>query len=304
MDAIPNQAPRLLDQVRAHCAARGYSERTAALYAWWVRRYVHACGLRHPRDCGAAEVLQFLADLQALTHVSRATQAQARAALVFLYREVLAVPGCAVWLAALPAPRVPPAAPVVLAPEQVRAVLARCGGALGLAVRLAAGCGLRVGEVCALRLDWLDLAGLRLRVVGKGGRGRVVPVPRSLAAALAAHLEARGAEDAQDQARGWQVCPYLFSARAIRPDADGVLGRAGVQPRAVQRVLEAAAEAAQVPQAHMHALRHAFATGLLRRGVDLRSVQVVLGHADIRTTVRYTHTAAVDEAGRVDLLAE
>lgn len=303
MDTHPApRAPGLLAAIRSACAARGYSERTAALYCWWARRFVGANPGRAVRDLGAPECVQFLADLQALAHVSRATQAQARAALVFLFAQVLEVR--APWVAALPAPRVPPAPVQVLTPEQVRAVLARCGGALGLAVRLAAGCGLRVGEVCALRLDWLDLVALRLYVVGKGQRARVVPVPRSLAAALAAHVEARRAEDAADEARGWQVCPYLFAARAIRPDADGVLGRAGVQPRAVQRVLDAAAEAAHVPQAHMHALRHAFATGLLRRGVDLRSVQVVLGHADIRTTVRYTHTAAVDEAGRVDLLAE
>ena len=301
MDTPQTPAPRLLDQIRTACAARAYSERTAELYVWWARRFILANGKRHPRELGHTECVQFLADLAQLGHVSAATQQQARAALVFLYVEVLQVRDA--WLAVLPVPKVPARPVVPLSADQLRRVLSHCTGDAGLALWLVAGTGLRIGEVCGARLDALDLRSGRLHVVGKGGRARVVPVPESLAVRLADHVAGRREQDTQDQARGWQVSPYLFTARAIRPDGDGVLGRAGMQPRCIQRVMSQAAELAHVPQAHVHQLRHTFATELVRAGVDLRSVQIVLGHADIRTTVRYTHPAALAEVARVDLLA-
>lgn len=300
----PAPAPRLLDHVRLHCAARGYTERTATVYAWWVKRFVLAHGKRHPREMGHAECVQFLAELVTLGHVSAATQAQARAALVFLYGVVLADGRAApLWLGLLPSPRVPVAPVRPLSDVELRRLLGACQGQAGLALHLMAACGLRVAEVVGLGQGDVDRATWRLYVRGKGGVGRVVPVPPSLHQALAAQMAERLREDAADQRRGFVPCPGLFSGAAVKVLDDGARGRQALSVRQVQRVLAAAAFAVGLPGAHCHQLRHTYATGLLAEGVDLRSVQVVLGHADIRTTVRYTHPAAVEEAARVDLLA-
>lgn len=297
------RAPRLLEQVRMACAARHYSERTAVIYCYWTRRFVLANDTRHPRDMGRAEVLRFLADLYALDHVSSATQSQARAALVFLYTAVLDLPGAGIWCAALPSPRVKPVPVQPLTASQLRRLLSHCDGQTGLALHLMAGCGLRLAETVGLAVADVDLSGRRLMVRGKGDRARVVPLPPSLVDHLADHIAARGREDEADTARGYGACPALFSGSAMRPDGDGVVTRRALSARQVQRAMEAAAEYAGLPQAHCHNLRHGYATGLVAAGVDLRSVQVVLGHSDIKTTARYLHPQAVAEAGRVDLLA-
>ena len=294
-------APRLVEQLHQACAARHYSDRTAAIYWFWSARFIRANDTRHPVDMGPDDVCRFLADLYSLAHVSAATQAQARAALLFLYRVVLADPRQC-WNE-IPAPRVTPAPVQPLTASQLRRLLSHCNGQAGLVLHLMAGCGLRLAEAVNLRPDSLDLDARRLRCHGKGGRVRVVPIPPSLLDALADHLACRAAEDRADMGRGFGPCGGLFSGSAMRPDSDGVVSRQPLKARAVQRAIEAAAEACNLPQAHCHALRHGYATGLISAGVDLRSVQVVLGHSDIRTTVRYTHTAAAAEAGRVDLLA-
>lgn len=301
----PTQAPRLFDQIRMHCAARSYSERTEVLYVEWARRFILANDRRHPRELGHAEVMRFLADLFSIRHVSTATQAQARAALVFLYTHVLPAAGDEVpsWVGDLPSPRVHPMAVTPLTSSELRRLLAECHGQTGLALHLMAGCGLRLAETVGLRPESVDLVARRLAVIGKGRRPRVVPLPASLVPALAVHLVERAREDAADQARGFGACTGLFSGSALKPHADGVMTRQRLTPRQIQRVIESAADRTGLHRAHCHNLRHGYATGLLGAGVDLRSVQVVLGHADIRTTVRYTHTAAVTEAGRVDLLA-
>lgn len=300
----PVSAPRLLDQVRMCCAARSYSDRTAAVYAWWVKRFVLANGKRHPRELGHAECVRFLAELVTLGHVSAATQAQARAALVFLYAVVLADGQPApLWVAALPAPRVHQQPVQPLTANQLHRLLSYCNGQAGLALHLMAGCGLRLAETVGLRLEGVDLAAGRLLVHGKGGKSRVVPLPPSLAGPLSAHLVERAREDGADQLRGFAACLHLFSGAVMKTGEDGQLCRQPLTVRQVQRVMEKAADLAGLPAAHCHALRHTYATGLLTAGVDLRSVQVVLGHSDIRTTVRYTHTEAAAEAARVDLLA-
>ena len=300
----PTPAPRLIDQVRTACAARGYSPRTFAIYWACTRRYVLDNGTRHPADMGRAEVEAWLGKLYALDHVSHATLSQARAALVFLYRHVLRAAGAAEWCADLPAPRVKPAPVQPLTGRQLRQLLGHCDGQTGMALHLIAGTGLRLSECIGLTPADVDLQARRIRVRGKGDRVRIVPLPLSIRDPLAGHMAERVREDQADQARGFGACPALFSGCAMRPDADGVVTRRPMSARQLQRAIEWAAEMANIPQAHVHNLRHGYATGLLSAGVDLRSVQVVLGHSDIKTTARYLHPQAVEEAARVDLLAE
>lgn len=295
-------APRLVEQLHQACAARHYSDRTASIYWFWAARYIRANDTRHPADMGPDDVCRFLADLYSLAHVSAATQAQARAALLFLYRVVLADPRQC-WNE-IPAPRVTPAPVQPLTATQLRRLLGHCNGQAGLVLHVLAGCGLRLSEAVNLLPSSIDLEAARIRCTGKGRVTRVVPIPPSLLNALADHIECREREDRADMLRGFGPCHGLFSGSAMKPDSDGVVCRQRLTARQVQRTIEAAAEACHLPQAHCHALRHGYATGLISAGVDLRSVQVVLGHSDIRTTVRYTHTAAAAEAGRVDLLAD
>jgi site-specific recombinase XerD len=293
----PARPSKLLDQVRALCAAGGYSTRTANTYADWARRFILANGKQHPATLGRAEVVAFLAGLQ----VGPATRAQARAALVFLYRRVLALP--AAWLDEIPAPRVPQAPVQVLSSVQVLAVLARCGGPAGVALHLMGACGLRLSECCALRLVDVDLSAARLLVHGKGQARRVVPVPASVLGLLAKHVATRQAEEAADVAAGFQASGWLLAGRCVRSDGlGGPVRRQALPVRVVQREIEAAAQAVGV-RAHCHVLRHSYASALVRGGVDLRSVQTVLGHADIRSTVRYVHTLAAERVARVDVLA-
>lgn len=294
----PQSPPRLLDQIRQHCAASGYSPRTAQAYAHWVACFVRASGLQHPRELGKTEVVAWLATL-AQPGGSKASQAQARAALVFLYRRVLGSP--ALWLDEIPAPRVQ--APEVLPLEagQAQALLAHCGATEGLAGALMAGCGLRLAECCALELAAVDLRARRLHVRGKGGGVRVVPVPVSLVAPLRAYMAQRQAENLADQARGWQPCAVLFSGPTMRRNACGTLERQGMARRGLQQAISQAAQAVGA-EAHCHTLRHTFATRLVAAGVDLPSVQRVMGHADIRSTVRYVHVQAVERVARVDPL--
>jgi integrase len=287
-----------LDQLRALCAAGGYSARTAATYAEWARRFILANGKRHPAELGRAEVVAFLAGLQ----VAPATRAQARAALAFLYRRVLALP--AAWLDEIPAARVAPAPVRVLMPAQVRAVLAHCGsGPAGVALHLMGACGLRLSECCALRLADVDLPAARVWVLGKGQARRVVPVPASVLGLLADHVATRKAQEARDVAAGGLACGWLFAGLSVRSDGlGGPFLRQVLPARVVQRQIEAAAQAVGV-RVHCHALRHSYASALVRGGVDLPSVQAVLGHEDIRSTMRYVHTQAAEQVARVDVLA-
>lgn len=294
-------APRLVEQLHQACAARHYSDRTASIYWTWCAAFIRFHCMRHPRDMGMPEVSEYLASLYSVKHVAPATQAQARAALLFLYRDVLGDPRQC-WNE-LPAPRVTPAPVQPLTASQLRRLLGHCNGQAGLVLHVLAGCGLRLAEAVGLSPASIDLDAGRIRAMGKGGVTRVVPIPASLIDALRDHIDCRAREDRADMLRGFGPCTGLFSGSAMKPDSDGVVTRQRLTARQVQRTIEAAAEACHLPQAHCHALRHGYATGLLAAGVDLRSVQVVLGHSDIRTTVRYTHTAAIDEAGRVDLLA-
>jgi integron integrase len=300
---------RLLADVRRAIRVRHYSRRTEQAYVRWVRRYVRALGMRHPAEADAAELRRFLTDLAERGRVSAATQNQAVAALLFLYRHVLgkAVVGDLGIVRARPS--VP--LPVVLTPDEVRRVLSAMSGVNRLVVELLYGSGLRLGEAVTLRVKDLDPARGEIRVrEGKGRRDRHTMLARSTAAAMAEHLErvrARWAAEGADGGGGvplpgalhrkipgatfewgWQ---WVFpGTRRHRDPATGRVFRWHWHPTAVQRAVRAAVRAAGIAKrATCHTFRHSFATHLLEAGYDIRTVQELLGHRDVRTTMIYTH---------------
>jgi integron integrase len=311
--------PRLLDQMSQILRVRHYSPRTEACYVHWARQFILFHGKRHPRDMGAAEVEQFLTHLAVHGHVSASTQNQALNALVFLYQQVLQID-----LGRFDAVRArrPKRLPVVLAPEEVAAVLERVEGdegAFPLMARLLYGCGLRLMECCRLRVKDIELS--RGQIVVRGGKGnkdRVVMLPRSVRADLERHLEWRRRLHERDLARGvarvelpdalerkyplaaqelgWQ---FVFASRQLsRCPRTGRLGRHHVYPFSLQRAVAQAGRAAGLSRAiHCHTFCHSFATHLVERGIDLRTIQVLLGHESLETTMIYTHVARKGPAG-------
>jgi integron integrase len=298
---------------------RHYSPRTEACYLHWVRQFILFHGKRHPRELGAAEVEQFLTHLAVKGHVSASTQNQALNALVFLYQQVLEID-----LGRFDAVRArrPKRLPVVLAPDEVAAVLARVEGGEGtfrLMARLLYGCGLRLQECCRLRVKDIEMSRGQIAVRGgKGNKDRVVMLPRSVRADMECHLEWRRRVHERDLARGvarvelpdalerkypraaqelgWQ---FVFASRQLsRCPRSGRLGRHHIYPASLQRAVAQAGRAAGLSQAiHCHTFRHSFATHLVERGIDLRTIQVLLGHESLETTMIYTHVARKGPAG-------
>jgi integron integrase len=308
--------PRLLDELRGVIRRKNYSIRTEIAYVDWVRRFVHFCELRHPRDCGAREVEHFLTHLAVEGKVTGSTQNQARSALLFLYKEVL---GCELpWLDGVVTAKRPVTLPVVLTAAEVRRLLDRADGIYGLVLRLLYGTGMRVLEALRLRVKDVDFE--RREIVireGKGLRDRVTMLPSSIADDLQRHLDRVGRIHALDLegghgdvylpfalARkyqragrdwGWQ---YVFPADRLSVDPrGGAVRRHHIDPQSIQRALRDASRRAGIAKhATPHTLRHSFATHLLDDGYDIRTVQELLGHKDVSTTMIYTHV--LNKGGR------
>ena len=309
------EPPRLLDRVRAALRARHYSYRTEQAYVGWIRRFILFHGKRHPKDMGDVEINAFLSHLATEGHVAASTQNQALAALLFLYQDVLAmrVP----WLDCLVRARKPERLPVVLSRDEVRAVLAGVRGTPNLICRLLYGTGMRLLEGLRLRVKDVDFACNEILVrEGKGDKDRHTVLPASLRAPLEEHLaRVRALHDA-DLAAGagsvrlpgalaakypnaprewaWQ---WVFPARNLwRDEASGELMRHHLHETAVQKAVRAAVvQAGLTKPVGCHTLRHSFATHLLEDGYDIRTIQELLGHTDVSTTMIYTHV--LNQAG-------
>ena len=316
MDTKASHAPKLLDQVRGKIRLKHYSIRTEQAYVDWIRRFILFFGKQHPRELGAAEVEQFLTHLAVEGNVAASTQSQAKSALLFLYREVLdnELP----WLDNVERAKVPKRLPVVLTRDEVGAVLTRIEGTHWLIASLLYGAGLRIMEALRLRVKDVEFARKEILVRdGKGFKDRVTMLPAALAAPLAEHLKRVKALHEQDLAAGrgavylpyalerkypgaardwaWQ---YVFPSAGLSEDPrTGIVRRHHLQDQAVQRAMRQAVRDAGVDKpATPHTLRHSFATHLLEGGYDIRTVQELLGHADVSTTMIYTHV--LNKGGR------
>ncbi|MDR1887842.1 MAG: integron integrase [Zoogloeaceae bacterium] len=308
--------PKLLDQVRERLRLMHYSIRTEQQYVQWVRRFILFHHKRHPVEMGAAEVEAFLTHLAVEEQVAAATQNQALSALLFLYREVLGVD--LPWLQNVVRAKRPARLPVVLTRREVAAVLDRMQGTHGLMARLLYGTGMRLMECVRLRVKDVDFERTEILIRdGKGGKDRVTMLPQSLSAPLQAHLQTRRRLYDDDFAKG-MAGVYLPDALARKyPEAATdwgwqyvfVAGGYSVDPRSgrerrhhmdeklLQRAMKKAVLAAAIVKpATPHTLRHSFATHLLEGGYDIRTVQELLGHADVSTTMIYTHV--LNKGGR------
>ena len=309
MQTHDSSAPRLLDQVRDRIRRKHYSIRTEQAYLHWVKNFVRFHGVKHPKDMGAREVEAFLTHLSVVRNVSASTQNQALSALLFLYREVLEIE--LPWLDGIERSKRPKRMPVVLTREEVAAVLKELDGTTALILKLAYGTGMRIMEVVRLRVKDVEFArGEILIREGKGFKDRITMLPDSLMLAMRDHLarvrslherdckEGRGEvylpfalpRKYPNAARdwGWQ---YVFPSGKLSVDPrSGREGRHHADPQNIQRRMRQAVQQAGVHKpATPHTLRHSFATHLLESGYDIRTVQELLGHKDVQTTMIYTH---------------
>jgi integron integrase len=301
--------PRLMDRVGEAIRVRHYSRRTEDAYTHWIRRFIVFHGKRHPGELGNREISMFLAALATDGRVAASTQNQALSALLFLYTEVLQRNVGSVDRPV--AAKVPVRVPVVLTVNEVRLVLQQLTGVPWLIAALLYGAGLRLQESLELRVKDLDFERRELTIRrGKGQKDRRVMLPDALCGPLQHHLDGVRAQHRRDLAAGYGrvVLPealerkypnaatewswqFVFPAGRICTDPKyGAPSRFHLHESAIQRAVTAAARAASlVKRVSCHTFRHSFATHLLESGYDIRTVQELLGHSDVRTTMMYTH---------------
>ncbi len=311
------QAPKLLDQVRDAIRVRHYSIRTEKSYVSWVRQYILFHDKKHPREMGEREVSAFLSYLASQRNVAASTQNQALSAILFLYREVLDIK--LDWLEDVVRAKKPERLPVVLSKPETNSLLSRMDGVNRLMASLLYGSGLRLMECLRLRVSDIDFH-KKLIIVrnGKGGKDRVTLFPEPLIPLLQDHLQKvklihkadleRGAgsvflPNALDKKYpnapkewGWQ---YVFPAKNLSTDPrTGIVRRHHIHEKQLQHAVKKAVREAGIhKKASCHTLRHCFATHLLEQGHDIRTIQELMGHKDIRTTQVYTHVLGRHTSG-------
>jgi integron integrase len=308
--------PKLLDQVRERLRVKHYSIRTETQYLQWIKRFILFHDKRHPREMGAVEVEAFLTHLAVAGRVAAATQNQALSALLFLYREVLNID--LPWLDKVVRAKQPQRLPVVLTRQEVTAILDRMTGVHGLMARLLYGTGMRLMECVRLRVKDVDFERAEIVVRdGKGAKDRITMLPQALIGPLQDHLRWRRQLFEDDKAKGraavylpdalgkkyptaavdwpWQ---YIFPSGSYSIDPrSGEERRHHIDEKPLQRAVKKAVQASGVAKlATPHTFRHSFATHLLQSGYDIRTVQELLGHADVATTMIYTHV--LNKGGR------
>jgi len=306
---VPPGKPKLLDQVRDAVRFRHYSIRTEQAYTDWIKRFILFHGKRHPRDMGEAEVTDFLTHLARRSNVAASTQNQALSALLFLYKQVLKQE--IGWLNNVERAKKPPKLPVVLTHEEVKRIFAHLKGTEKFMAGLLYGSGLPLMECMRLRVKDIDFGYAQITVRdAKGGRDRVTMLPVNVAPRLRQHVAKVKIQHEQDLADGfgsvhlpfalarkfpnverewaWQ---YVFpSARLSVDPRSGKKQRHHIAEGILQVALKNAVRASGITKpATCHSLRHSFATHLLENGYDIRTVQELLGHKDVSTTMIYTH---------------
>jgi integron integrase len=288
---------------------RHFSLRTEKAYLGWMRRFIYFHGRRHPREMGGPQVQAFLSHLATDRDVSASTQNQALQALLFLYRHVLQVE--LPWMDSVVRARRSRHLPVVLTPQEANCVISHLDGVSRLVAQLLYGCGLRLMETLALRIK--DLQFERREIIvrgGKGGKDRVTMLPGAVIIPLRQHLDqlhrwylrerqqaAPGVSLPAGLRRKYPAAPlswpwqFIFPSATVCNDPYGAgLVRHHLHPQTVQRAVKAAVARAGIGKpAGCHTFRHCFATHLLQNGYDIRRVQELLGHTDVRTTMIYTH---------------
>jgi integron integrase len=313
---VSQNSPKLLDRMRAEIRVRHYSIRTEETYLDWARRFILFHDKRHPKDMGADEVQSFLSYLAVERNVASSTQNQAKSALLFLYRDVLHIE--LPWLDEVIAAKMGKRLPVVLTTTEMRALLNGMSGTMGLVASLLYGTGMRLLE--GLRLRVKDMEFERREIIvreGKGNKDRVTVLPENLILPLQAHLVKVKALHERDleagfgevylphalavkypksaRSWGWQFV-FPSAVRSIDPRS-GVERRHHLYEASVQRAVRESAKFAEIHKpVTPHVLRHSFATHLLQSGYDIRTVQELLGHSDVSTTMIYTHV--LNKGGR------
>lgn len=303
------QQPKLLDLVRQRIRYKHMSYRTEQAYCGWIKRYVIFHKMRHPRDMGRLEVESYLSHLVNTCNISQSTHQQALSALLFLYKEVLSID--LPWLEQLDRPTKPIRLPVALTHGEVQTVFTHLSGTHLLMAKLLYGTGMRLTELLQLRIKDIDFERYEITIrQGKGDKDRVTILPNSLKEALLQQIIDAKIMFEKDRREGKNgiflpnaiekkyphasvSLPWFWVFPADYESTDPrskIFRRHHIYPQGLQRAFKLAVHKAEITKfATLHTLRHSFATQLLRSGYDIRTVQELLGHANVKTTMIYTH---------------